>query len=395
MSVKKPPTGFLRDAYATHQRGDNDKMSKTKKRPEKQNESKTHEKSESEKDRLLGSTANSHSGQRTSHRSKSRDILKKSKSSQEILEKIPKDSGSSKHGNHRLDEHPRQSSSPRDDNDESNEDCDEGEEEKKEEENEGNDEKKEDKEEKDDDGKVVTAGSLTRKSEAEETDDTRGTDAIEKPLNHRRSFQPGRWGMSVSSPPAEFLRDASRRAMHRKNKERTSGKKDTRVHRTDRWNVSVSLSPGKEFLEDTSKHRRRGRGEGHGTERSTVKSRSRPGEVKGSSSDRSPASQRQPDLQTNLTWQPMTDERANEEFASSVLGKAPSGAPGRLADRWESDVWRAYRANIDFNNNPFPRNTIMIREIAALWSNVDFGAPTVANIPAHHPGRVRIRSPSK
>lgn len=356
--MKKPPAGFLRDAYAAHQRDKNGKMSEKRRKPEK--------------NRLLGSTINSHSGQSTLHRSKlGRD--RRRKSSQGNLEKIPKE-----HGNHLAKEHARQSS---DDSEESYGDCDEEEEE----------EEEEDEEEKD--GKIVTASSLTRKSEEEQTDDSRGKDAIEKPLNHRRSFQPGRWGMSVSSPPVEFLRNVSRRAMRRKNKEHTGGRQeDDKVHRPDRWDVSVSSSLGKEFLEEMSKRLRRGRGEGHGTESSTVKTGSRLGEVKGSSGDRSATSPRRPGLRTNLTRQLMTDERDNEEFASNVLGKAPSRS-NRLAGRRESDQ-RAYQASIDLSNNPLARGTILIREIVASWSNIDFGPDSGTDISAPYRKRF-LRLPAK
>ncbi|XP_032680379.1 uncharacterized protein LOC116848415 [Odontomachus brunneus] len=359
ISVRKPPAGFLRDAYAAHQRDKNNKKVSGKKR-------------EPEKNRLLGSAADSHSEQQpTSRRSKGRNSPKRHKSSHGNLEKIPKERRSHRPQEHPVKEHLRQSGPPRDDSEEGSENCDEEEEEG---------------DEKDDGERVVTASSLTRKSEEEETDDTRGKVVIEKPLNHRRSFQPGRWGMSVSSPPAEFLRNVSRRGMHRKTKEHTGGKKeDGRVHRTDRWDVSVSFPPGKEFLEDIPLKPPRA-GEGHG--RSTVKTRSRLGEVKGSSGDRSPASQRRPDLRTNLTQQSMTDERGNEELASDAFGKAP-GDPDRPADRRESDRG-ARQASVDFNNNPFPRSTILFREIVASWSNIDFGSDSAADMPAPYRGRVRF-----
>lgn len=369
ISVRKPPAGFLRDAYAAHQR---DKVSGKKREPEN--------------NRLLGSAVDSHPEQQpTSRRSKGRDSPKRHKSSHGNLKKIPKERRSHRPQEHPVKEHPRQPGLPRDYSGEGgNEDCDEEEEEE---------EKKEgDEEEKDDGERVVTASSLTRKSEGEETDDTRGKVAIEKPLNHRRSFQPGRWGMSVSSPPAEFLRNVSRRAMHRKTEERTGGRKeDGRVHRTDRWDVSVSFPPGEEFLENIPlKHPPRTRpGEGHGAgPRSTVKTGSRPGEVKGSSGDRSPAPQRRPDSRTNLTRQPMTDERGNEELASDALGRAPSD-PDRPANRRESDR-DARQASVDFNNNPFPRSTILLREIMASWSNVDFGSDSAADMPAPYRERVRF-----
>lgn len=325
-SANSSSAEFLRDVYATHQRNKNDQVS--------------------EKNRLLDSTINSHSWQPTLHRSKL-DRDRRPKSSRGNLEKTPKE-----HGNHPVKEHARQSS---DNSEESYGNCDEV--------DEGEDE------EEDGGGKIVMASSLTRKSGEEETDDARGKDAIEKPLNHRRSFQPGRWGMSVSSPLTEFLRNVSRGATHRKNKEHTGGRQeDDKVHRTDRWDVSVS-SLGKGFLEEMPKQLRLG--EGHGTESSTVKIGSRLGQVKGSSSDRSPTPPRRPGLRIKL----MTDERDNEEFASNALGKAAS-RPNRPASRWESEQ-RVHQANIDLR--PF---AILIREIMLSWPNIDFGPDSGTDIPA-------------
>ncbi|XP_011143493.2 glutamic acid-rich protein [Harpegnathos saltator] len=395
MSVKKPPAGFLRDAYATHQRDKKaDRPSESKRKAEKEQSvaTKNQEKSKPEKVRegLLGSTVNSHGRQPTSHRPRSRDTLERRKGSHGNS-KSPKDNGSLKREKHRLEQHParehpakkqpRQSSLPRGGSEGSSESCDEEERmEKGDEEGHAG-------------GKVVTAGSSTRKSKEEKedededeetTDDTRGKDATEKPLNHRRSFQPGRWGMSVSSPPAEFLRDASWRAMHRKNKERAGDgeeeeeeekEEDERVHRTDRWDVSGLSSPGEEFLGGMPELPARGRGSG----RSTVKSGSRPGEVKGSPADRPPAAQRPPDLQGA--------NRANEDSASAALAAALPNEPGdHLADVPRTHHQQRRPDDIDFNNNP--RGRILIHQIMALWSYIGCGADSPA-ADAHY----RVRSP--
>lgn len=104
MSVKKPPSGFLRDAYATHKH-DKNKVSDTTTESEKENTTKSPEKNETENDRLLSSTIDSHSVQLTSHRLKNRDTLKRSRSSHGNLEKIPKTNGNLKRENHRLEEY--------------------------------------------------------------------------------------------------------------------------------------------------------------------------------------------------------------------------------------------------------------------------------------------------
>lgn len=186
-----------------------------------------------------------------------------------------------------------------------------------------------------------TAKSLMWKSKAKKHDAGR-KDVTEK-LNHERSFYSGRWGMSVSSPPAEFLKDMSRQSMHRKNEEQIE--KDGKHHLFDRWSTSV-ISPSKEFFGDISMHR------GHGTERFTAKtprSRSRPNEVKGFSKDRPPIHQSHQNLQTTLVQQLITEHY--KKLMETLLGKVPNGL---YNSRYPGpNYWNNYPANTDFNNGLF------------------------------------------
>jgi len=145
-----------------------------------------------------------------------------------------------------------------------------------------------------------------------EKKDAGGKDVTEK-LNHERSFHSNRWGMSVSSPPIEFLKDMSRRSKHRKNKEQIE--KNGKHHLFGRWDMSVTLRP-KEFFENMM-HR------GQGIERFTMKTRSRPNEIKGSSNNRPPIHQSHRNLQRTLAQQLRTDERY-KKLAETLLGKVPN-----------------------------------------------------------------------
>lgn len=164
-------------------------------------------------------------------------------------------------------------------------------------------------------------------------------DVTEK-LNHERAFHSGRWGMSVSSPPAEFLKDMSRRSMHRKNEEQIE--KDGKHHLFDRWSTSVT-SPPKEFFGDISMHRE------HGTERFTAKTgrlRSRPNEVKGSSKNRPSIHQSYQNLQTILVQQLITEHY--KKLMEILLGKVPNGL---YDSRYPGpNYWNNYPTNTDFNN---------------------------------------------
>lgn len=186
----------------------------------------------------------------------------------------------------------------------------------------------------------------------EEKNDAGRKDTTEK-LNHERSFHSGRWGMSVSSPPTEFLKDISRRSNHRKNKEQTE--KDGKHSFGLRWDMSVALPP-KEFLEDISMHR------GHGTEHFAMKTDSRPNEVKGFYNDRQwPPIHHRRNLQTALFQQLMTNERY-KKLVGTLLGKVPNGL---YDSRYPSpNYWNNYPTNTDLNNGLF------LRLLQALWSHV-------------------------
>ncbi|XP_071563339.1 uncharacterized protein [Temnothorax nylanderi] len=190
-----------------------------------------------------------------------------------------------------------------------------------------NDNKENNEDNKKDDEKIIAARSLMWKSK-EDKHNAEGKDVTEK-LNHEISFHSGRWGMSVSSPPVKFLKDMSRRSKHRKNEEQVE--EDGKRHLFGRWGMSVA-SPPKEFFEDISMHR------GHGTERFTAKTGSRPNEVKGSSDDRPPIHQSHRNLQTTLVQQLMTDEHY-KKLVGTLLGKVPNGFLQALRSYvWQDDM---------------------------------------------------------
>ncbi|XP_071563337.1 uncharacterized protein [Temnothorax nylanderi] len=201
-----------------------------------------------------------------------------------------------------------------------------------------NDNKENNEDNKKDDEKIIAARSLMWKSK-EDKHNAEGKDVTEK-LNHEISFHSGRWGMSVSSPPVKFLKDMSRRSKHRKNEEQVE--EDGKRHLFGRWGMSVA-SPPKEFFEDISMHR------GHGTERFTAKTGSRPNEVKGSSDDRPPIHQSHRNLQTTLVQQLMTDEHY-KKLVGTLLGKVPNG----LYDfKYPDSNWNNYPTDTDLNNDLF------------------------------------------
>lgn len=370
MSVKEPPPEFFRTAYATHQHKNNQEFN-VRKEAGKQNAAKSYEKSG--KDYPLDFAINSGSGQSIApHGSKSRYTHKKEESWQNF-DMIPKDDlRLSKHEDHHFKAgHPKHSSfSDRfseDIDEESN--CDHKVVKAKNEEYKNNkDKKQEDEKRKHDNRKFIPAESSIQKNEPDERNDTWKRNAIEELLSYRRMFLPDRWGVSIKSPPAEFLTELSRR-MHPKNKGHKKAEEEEDAHSTDRLNANVS---GKESLDDTPKHLRRGKGEVRGSGHLTVKTESRPSKVKESPDDRSSASQTQQDLQANSMQQPMTER-------------------DRLTGRWKKDV----QASVDLS--PIPSNTILVREMTALWSNVDLGVsdPTTdASAPSR--GRMRLlRSSSK
>jgi len=170
-------------------------------------------------------------------------------------------------------------------------------------------------------------------------------------LNHERSFHSDRWGMSVSSPPTEFLKDMSRRSKHWKNKEQIE--KNGKHHLFGRWDMSVTLPP-KEFFEDMM-HR------GQGIERFTMKTRSRPNEINESSNNRLPIHQSRRNLQRTLAQQLRTDERY-KKLAETLLGKVPNSL---YDSRYPSpNYWNNYSTNTDLNNDLF------FKFLQALWSYV-------------------------
>lgn len=187
-----------------------------------------------------------------------------------------------------------------------------------------------------DDQKTIMAKLLKSK---EEKDDAEGKDTTKK-LNYEKSFHSGRWGMSVLSPPAEFLKAMSRRLKHWKNEKQTE--KDEKHHLFDQ-DMSIA-SPPKKFFENIVMH------QGPGTKRLTMKTKSRLNEVKGSSDDQSPIHQSRRNLQTALIQQLMTDERY-KKLAETLFGKVPN----KLYDSKYSGLnyWNNYPTNVDLNNDLF------------------------------------------
>ncbi|KAL0104412.1 hypothetical protein PUN28_017263 [Cardiocondyla obscurior] len=174
--------------------------------------------------------------------------------------------------------------------------------------------------------KTTTANSLTRKSKVEKHNAAR-KDAADKP-NHKRSFHRGRWGMSVSSPPLEFLRDMSRRSMHRKSEERIE--RDGKRHLFGRQSMRVA-SPAKEFFEKADS--------------SAAKIRSRSGEIAGSPGGQSSIRQSQ-----NLQAAPV------QRLMSDVHKEPAETSPGKVSDDRDSGSSNSnylnnyYPASADFNN---------------------------------------------
>lgn len=323
----------------THQRYKDYETSDIKKDPfDKQNATVAdYERSELEEDRSLSSKVNSHSEESISQKSKTqhspnntrRNNKKYLNGGENLNYKNNSKESPAK-------EHPGQSNLSRSDNKKG-----------------GKDGKRHDEE-------IVTTKPLTRKSK-EERDNAGEKDTTGGPLNHGESFHSGRWGMSILSPPMGFLKDISRRSMHRKNKEHIEGEKDGGHDLVGgRWGMSVS-SPPKEFLEDTLIHR------GSGTGHSTVKTGPRPSQVKESSNRRSLAHQDRQNSQADLTQRLMIDER-NKELAETLYKKL---ANDLYAFRYPKlNYWNNYRTNVDLlNNRPFPRNVKFL--IQALQSYIE------------------------
>lgn len=349
MNVKNPLAGFSREASAvTTGRYKNGEMSVgTTEAAEKRNTTADYVKSELAVDRTrLDSAINSHPGESVSPRAK--DGGEPEKRARTNFKKLPKNDGILGHWDHYFKELLARQSS-RDNSEKSNED------------GEGNDER------------IVTANSLTRKSE-EVKDDKGERDVTGEPLNHGGSFHLGRWGMSVLSPPAGFLRDvyqiSQERSIHRKNKERRTGAGgDKSDYPAGRWGMSVS-SPPKKFFEDILM-----RLEHRGTGPTTVKTRSGPSEGRSSVDDRSPAPQSRENLQTDSGERVMSDRRRNETFARTSVGKVPNNL--RNNDR-QFDARSNSPANVDFSNKLFSGNVrLLMRD---LQINVDFGPNVTDNI---------------
>lgn len=214
-----------------------------------------------------------------------------------------------------------------------------------------NNKEKNNKDNKKDDEKTITAKLLVWRNK--EKHNARGKDVTEK-LNHERSFHSGRWGMSVSSPPVEFLKDLSRRSMHRKNEKQIE--KDEKHHLFGRWGMSET-SPPTEFFENISIHR------GHGTDRFIAKTGSRPNEGKESSDDRLPIHQSHRNLQTTLVQQLMADEHY-KKLMRTLLGRVPNSLYDSRYSR--PNYWNNYQTNTDFNNGLFLR---FLQALSYVWKN--------------------------
>lgn len=215
-----------------------------------------------------------------------------------------------------------------------------------------NDNKENNEDNKKDDEKTITRKSLMWKSK-EEKHDARGKDMTEK-LNHERSFHSGRWGMSVSSPPAEFLNDMFQRSMHRKNEKQIE--KDRKHHLFGRWGMSVA-SPPPEFFEDILIYPE------HGTDRFIAKTGSRPNEDKESFDDRSSIHQSHQNLQTTLVQQLMADEHY-KKLVRTLLGRVPNGLYDSRYRR--PNYWNNYPTNTDFNNGLFLG---FLQALSYVWEN--------------------------
>ncbi|XP_070162345.1 uncharacterized protein [Polyergus mexicanus] len=219
------------------------------------------------------------------------------------------------------------------------------------------------------DEKIVTTKPLTRKSKEEE-DDAGEKDATGRPLNHGGSFQPGRWGMSILSPPMEFLENIFRLSM--KNKEHTEGKKDEKHDLVDQWGMSVTSLP-KEFLEDIL----------HGVRHLIMKSGSRPSQIKGSSDHRSLVHPSYQNSQANPIQRLIIDEH-NKKLAETSYGKVPNDFyPSRYP---KLNYWNNYKTNIDLNNRLLLRNLKFLTQ--ALQSYIE---QNDVDIPMSCPIQVPIR----
>ncbi|KAM0733280.1 hypothetical protein ACS0PU_012829 [Formica fusca] len=338
MSVENPSAEIIQEAHVvSHQRYKDYEISDIKEEPfDAENTTVAdYTRSELEEDRSLTSKTDSHSKESISQESKIQP------SSDNTRRNIKKYSNSGENLNYKsnseespVKEYPRQPNLSQ------------------------NDKEKNSKDSKRHDEKIVTTKPLTRKSN-EEGDGAGEKDTTGRPLNHGGSFQPGRWGMSILSPPMEFLENIFRLPMHRKNKEHTEGKKDEKHDLVGQWGMSVTSLP-KEFLEDILKHQT------HGAKHLTVKPGSRPTQVKGSSDRRSLTHPSYENSQADSTQRLIIDEH-NKELAETSYGKVSNDFdPSRYP---KLNYWNNYRTNIDLNNRLFLRNLKFLTQ--ALQSYIE------------------------
>ncbi|KAL6449117.1 hypothetical protein ACFW04_000666 [Cataglyphis niger] len=202
------------------------------------------------------------------------------------------------------------------------------------------------------DEKIVTTKLLTRKSK-EERDDAGEKNMTGRPLNHGRLSS--RWGMSILSPPKEFLENKFR-PLHQKNKEHTEGKKDGR-HLVGRSGTNVTSLP-KEFLHDTLMHRT------YGAKSLSVKPGSRSSQIKGFSDHQSLANPSHQNSQADSTQQLMIDN--NKELTETLYEKIPNNF---YPSRYLKLNWNNYRPYIDLNNRLLLRNLKFLTQ--ALQSYIE------------------------
>lgn len=220
------------------------------------------------------------------------------------------------------------------------------------------------------DENIVTRKPSARKRSQEVWDDSREKDTTGGPLNYGGSFHSGRWGMSISSPPTEFLK---KRSMRRKNEEHIKGEKDEKHNFTSgRWGMSV-LSPPKEFLEDILMHR------AHGSGHSTVKTRPRSNQVKESSSDhRSLTQQSRQNLQADSTHRSIIDER-NKELAKTLYEKILNELHPAQHSKFDA-YWNHYQTNFNINR-PLPKGIkFLMKALRSYVEENDIDIPIFCRI---------------
>lgn len=116
------------------------------------------------------------------------------------------------------------------------------------------------------------------RGELKEGRGTRGKDATGKPLNHEGSFHPGRWGISVSTPPRNFWRTFPKDRCIGKIRGRGWGRREEDGENPSNWWAHESP-----HLSRNSSRTSRYRPEDTKLDLSAVKIRSRPREIKDSS----------------------------------------------------------------------------------------------------------------